>query len=111
MAMAEWRVGDEARKQWIRDKKEAWKQVCADFDAQKASVKCDGIKWTGGTRPLLGALHDEGDDTKDHFAVKSPTLLHVELCMYFTSFLCNYFWETLYTHFEPKIIFYFAFFI
>jgi hypothetical protein len=38
VAMAEWRVGDEARKQWIRDK-EAWKQVCADVDARKAAAK------------------------------------------------------------------------
>jgi len=51
--------------------------------------------------------------TKDCFEAKSPTLLHVELSMYFVSFLCNYCWETFpYTvHiFWAKIIWYFAFF-
>ena len=40
-------------------KKEAWKQVCADFDAWKAAARHDGIKWTGGTRSLLGKLEKE----------------------------------------------------
>ena len=31
--------------------------------------------------------------TKDCFEAESSTLLHVELCMHFVSFLCNYFWE------------------
>ena len=63
----------------MRDKKKVWKQVCADFDAQKTVAKCDGIKWTGGTRPIQGKLKkeavkpvmpalpldDEGDDEDD----------------------------------------------
>lgn len=69
----------ETGKQQIRDKKEAWKQVCADFDAWKAAARRDEIKWTGGTRPLLGelkkeavkpvmpalSLDDEGDNEDD----------------------------------------------
>jgi hypothetical protein len=71
----------------------------------KQRRKRDGIKWTGGTRPLLGELEkeavkpvmhalpldDEGDKesktttgrtglcTKDPFAAKSPPLSHVGL--------------------------------
>jgi len=52
-------------------------------------VQVSASKW-----PIHDCIGSEiGLCTKDCFAVKSPTLSHVELCAYFASFLCN-FWET-----------------
>ena len=52
-------------------------------------VQVSASKW-----PIHDCIGSEiGLCTKDCFMVKSPTLLHVELCAYFTSFLYN-FWET-----------------